>query len=77
MTGHGCSSRCGFCGACSVESDYYGHDEDRPVFCGTCNKELFPGTYRLTMAFGTFCSERCADAEEKKFQARLRHRRSA
>lgn len=75
MTGHGCSRLCGWCGFCSVESDRNAHDDYRPIFCGTCNKDLGPLDYKLTLPFGTFCSTACADAEERKFSVRLEQRR--
>lgn len=77
MRGDACSTLCGFCGACTFAHEH--EDESSPVFCGTCEKLLGPLDYKMTMAFGTFCSTACADAKEKKFSARheRRQRRTA
>lgn len=77
MRGDACTPACGYCGACTPEWDR-DESEDRPVFCGQCGKDISgPYDYKLSVAFGTFCSQACADAYELKFQARTPRRRSA
>ena len=75
MTGHGCSSLCGFCGGCSADFDRDEWNDSAPIWCAHCDKPLSPLDYKLSMASGTFCSERCADLYEAKFQAQMRQRR--
>lgn len=77
MRGDACSAACGYCGACTPESDQFCHD-DGPTFCAQCDKDISgPYDYTLSLPFGLFCSQRCADAYELTFQRHLQRRRTA
>lgn len=77
MRGDACTSACGFCGACTPDYDFDEVMEARPVFCAECGLDISgPYDYKLSVAFGTFCGQRCADAYEFKFQSHMQRRRA-